>query len=188
MTKIGVLALQGCIEPHIQHLHQLGVSTVEVRRKVDLEGIDGLILPGGESTTMLRLLQREEFFTSLCDFVSRVPTLGICAGAILLAKEVAHPQQASLEAINIRAERNAYGSQRESFQTEVVIEGIAKPVLVDFIRAPKLVPLSESVSVLSRHGDEVVLVRERHILCSAFHTELTENSVLHEMLLEVVRS
>ncbi len=188
MTKIGVLALQGCIEPHIQHLHRLGVSTVEVRRKADLEGIDGLILPGGESTTMLRLLQREDFFSSLSDFVSRTPTLGICAGAILLAKEVAHPQQASLEAINIRAERNAYGSQRESFQTEVVIEGVASPVLVDFIRAPKLIPLSESVSVLSRHGDDAVLVREGHIFCSAFHTELTENSVLHEMLLEVVRA
>lgn len=187
MTKIGVLALQGCIDPHLQHLHGLGVSAVEVRRKSDLEGIEGIILPGGESTTMLRLLQRDDFFSYLREFVSRAPTLGICAGAILLAKEVAHPQQVSLEAVSIRAERNAYGTQRESFQTEVAIEGVTSPVVVDFIRAPKLVPLSDSVSVLSRHGDDAVLVRERHIFCSAFHTELTENSVLHEMFLEAVR-
>ena len=186
MKKIGVLALQGCVAPHIEHLKRLGATPIEITHQRHLESLDGIILPGGESTTMLRLLTRDGLISHLQESVAAIPTLGICAGAILLAKEVTHPQQASLGAISIRAERNAYGTQRESFQTEVAIEGMSKPIGVDFIRAPKITPLSEAVMVLARHQEEAVLVREKNIFCSAFHTELSEVSALHEIFLKAL--
>ena len=184
MTTVGILALQGCIEPHQDHFARLGVETVGVRHQDDLAQIQGLVLPGGESTTMLRLLKRNELFEPLREFVAKYPAWGICAGSILLASEVVHPDQESLSVARLRAERNSYGSQRESFSTQLSVEGFEEDFTVDFIRAPRLFPLSDEVEILATYNEDNVLIKDRHLLCSAFHTELTDDSRLHQYFVE----
>ncbi len=176
---IGVLALQGCIAPHLKHLHALGYATREVKKPEHLVGLTRIVLPGGESTTMLKLLAQTELEAPLTEFVKTHPTWGICAGSILLAQKVSHPEQRSLNAIKIHAIRNFYGSQRESFSTTLEIAPSQTSMVVDFIRAPKLEPLAPSVQVLSKHGGDSVLMQEGHVLVSSFHSELREDSSLH---------
>jgi 5'-phosphate synthase pdxT subunit len=180
MKTIGVLALQGCVDPHLSHLSRIGVKGVSVRYASELAALDGIILPGGESTTMLRLLRVNELFEPLRIFLAQKPAWGICAGSILLAEEVANPEQEALGLAAIRAERNAYGSQLDSFQATLTCAVLETPLCVDFIRAPKLTPLQDRVRILAEHGSVPVLLRDRHILCSAFHTELGDDSGLHE--------
>jgi len=187
--RVGILGLQGCIEPHERMLSSLGVATLRVRLPTDLAHIDRIILPGGESTTMLTLLLRAELLEPLQFFGRSKPMWGICAGAILMAKEVEHPTQRSLELISLKATRNFYGSQRESFKSLLTIDGEAFSdrtsitLEADFIRAPLLSPLKESVKVLSRLDDQPVLFREGHLLASSFHTELGSDTRLHEYFL-----
>lgn len=184
MANIGILAVQGCIDPHIAHFQKLGVSTTLILDSGDLSQVDAIVLPGGESTTMLRLLKRNGLFEPLRDFVEERPAWGICAGSILLAKEVANPNQESLGAANVRAERNSYGSQLDSFSASVEISVVQGSMDVDFIRAPRLSPLNDHVEVLSRCQGDPVLLRDRHLLCAAFHTELRDDSRLHQFFLE----
>lgn len=161
-------------------LRSLGASAFAVRRAEELKQADRLIMPGGESTTMLKLLISSGLWEPLREFASRKPVWGICAGSILLAREVQHPTQESLGAINIRAHRNFYGSQLDSFKTALTVEGLPHPVEVDFIRAPRLEPLSDSVKILARTPDGTpVLMQEGHIFVSAFHTELGTDPSLH---------
>ncbi|MCB0328545.1 MAG: pyridoxal 5'-phosphate synthase glutaminase subunit PdxT [Bdellovibrionales bacterium] len=176
---VGILALQGCVTPHIEHFKKVGARCRSVRSEAELSDLDGLVLPGGESTTMLRLLKVNKLFDPLREFVSKKPTWGICAGAILLAEEVKNPEQDSLRIVPIRAERNFYGSQLDSFKAEIDISGIDHKVSVDFIRAPRILPLNDSVTVLARHEDAAVMVRFNNLLCSSFHTELGADSSLH---------
>ena len=184
--SIGVLALQGCVEPHLTMLRSIGVSAFSVRRPEELRLADRLIMPGGESTTMLKLLISSGLWEPLREFASRKPVWGICAGSILLAREVQHPTQESLGAINIRAHRNFYGSQLDSFKTSLAVEGLPHPVAVDFIRAPRLEPLSDAVNVLARTPDGTpVLMKEGHILASAFHTELGTDAALHRYFVDM---
>jgi len=182
--NVGVLALQGCVQPHIEKLAQLGATPKAVRTKEDLRDLHAIILPGGESTTMLRLLGRNGFFEALKAFTQTHPTWGICAGAILLAGEVTFPKQHSLGTMDIRAERNYYGSQIESFKTTLTIPEISPgKVSADFIRAPLLTPLSDSVKILATHENQTVLLRQGDRLASAFHVELDSELSLHQFFL-----
>lgn len=183
--KVGVLAFQGCIEPHFEILRKLGVETIRVRSNSELSECKRLIMPGGESTTMLKLIHEADMFSALTKFAVSKPTWGICAGSILLAREVINPTQESLQAINIRAERNSYGSQLESFKAEVFFEPLKSNLKVDFIRAPRLEPISESVRVLASHNGDPVCLQEENVMASSFHVELGEDFRLHEFFLGI---
>ena len=182
---VGILALQGCVEPHTEHIKNIGAKPLYVRSEDELLESDCLIIPGGESSTMLNLLKRNELFAALKKYVIEKPTWGICAGSILLAKEVAAPAQDSLSALPIKATRNYYGSQLDSFKAEIDLSEISPKgaLAVDFIRAPLLEPLNFEVQTLARYEGQGVLFRYKHILCSSFHAELGHDSRLHEFFL-----
>lgn len=185
--KVGILALQGAVTPHHEKLEALGAEVVHVRRAAHLEGLSGIILPGGESTTMLHLLALNELFEPLKQFVTRKNTWGVCAGSILLARKVHHPEQASLEAMNFEVNRNAYGRQTESFITDLVShtdELAGKPIQGIFIRAPRFFEIGANIrTLLSREG-EPVLIEQGHLLAGAFHPELGEDLRLHKYFLQ----
>lgn len=182
MTRIGILALQGCIDPHVKHFLSLGVSPLPVRDASDLSNTDALVLPGGESTAMLKLLERFGLKDTLKNYSK--PLWGICAGSILLASEVQAPQQFSFAKIDILTERNGYGSQQDSFHAELRWQG--EPRSVDFIRAPKLKARSSKAQLLLEYNSEGVLYRQNDVLCSAFHTELGADPWLHRYFLEML--
>lgn len=185
--KIGVLALQGAYAKHCEMLLRLGVEVREVRTTHDLAGLDGLILPGGESTTMLRLMRDEGLYEPLFEFSSTHPTFGTCAGVILLAREVTHPVQESLGLLDVSVERNGYGRQIDSFGTQATVKGLSgEPVELVFIRAPIITSLGSGVEVLAKCQDRPVLVRQGHILGATFHPELTTDSRIHQLFLEMV--
>src|SRR5215831_20675955 len=150
--KIGVLAIQGDYEAHKARLEQLGVEVTLVRKPEQLDAIDGIVIPGGESSTFLNFLAERGFLKKLRDFVSTKPTVGTCAGAILLAKRVENPPQQSLEAMDIRIRRNAYGRQNESSIKETATRLGSKPLEMVFIRAPKIVATGKTVEVLASDG------------------------------------
>lgn len=181
----GILALQGCIDPHLTVLNKLNIPAVKVRTVEDLKRIDRIILPGGESTAMLKLLARTGLENALIDFAHTNPVWGICAGSILLASKVSNPSQRSWGLINIHAMRNYYGSQRESFKTTLSIPSLGEEFLVDFIRAPKLEPLGSEVEVLAKHESDAVLLRAGNILVSSFHIELGDDTRLHQYFAEL---
>ncbi len=180
--KIGVLALQGDFALHRKALDRIGVASVEVRRPDQLGDVAGLVMPGGESTTLLKLLDAWDFVPALEKFhAAGKPIFGTCAGLILLAREVERPAQFSLGLIDITAERNAYGRQKESFEavgTSDLGEGPA-PLKMVFIRAPRIRRLGPAVTALAHHGDECVMAREGTVLVAAFHPELTDASTVH---------
>ena len=185
--NVGVLALQGCVEPHLRMLSKLGVGAAEVRSPADLSLVDRLILPGGESTTMIKLAQRSGLWAALRDFGRAKPVWGVCAGAILISKETVGPAQESLGCIEIRARRNFYGSQLDSFSAEIEIPVLAGGrIHVDFIRAPLLEPLSKAVTVLAQHQGQSVLLQQGRVLASSFHVELGEDPRLHQYFLEML--
>ncbi|KAF0249812.1 MAG: glutamine amidotransferase [bacterium] len=185
--QIGVLALQGAFAKHLKMLERLGVKGREVRTAKDLVGLDGLIIPGGESSTMLRLMNDEKLFEPLKEFVDSHPTFGTCAGAILLAKEVKNPFQASLAAMDITVERNSYGRQIDSFTEEISAPSIGdKPLELVFIRAPGITKVGETVTVLVSHQGHPVLVKEGKYLAATFHPELTEDTRVHKLFLDTI--
>lgn len=178
---IGVLALQGDFAAHCEALKRLGVAARQVRSSTDLDGIDGLIIPGGESTTMLKLLQDEGMFESLQAFGSAKPIFGTCAGAILLAKNVTSPEQPSLKLVDIDVERNAYGRQIDS--RVVMLDGKVEAV---FIRAPIIRRVGDRARILLRYNGDPVLVQDGLHLVSTFHPELTANLSIHQMFVDKV--
>lgn len=181
----GVLALQGCITPHISMLERIGEKVIRITSSDLLAHVDRLILPGGESTTMLTLMERYGLIEGLSDFGKTKPMWGICAGAILMAKEVHNPRQRSLQLMDILAERNHYGSQRESFKAKIEVDCIRQTIEGDFIRAPLLRPISKAVDVLATHGQDPVLLRQGRLLASSFHVELGADPRLHEYFLGI---
>ncbi len=181
--RIGILSLQGAVEPHELKLKSLGVSVQRVKVPEQLKDLSGLILPGGESTTMLHLIGVNKLWESLKEFTSTKPTWGICAGAILLANHVSHPEQKSLEAIDIHIQRNAYGRQNESFESFLEPEaGWQKDKKWEgvFIRAPRIIAVGNSAKTLLRFNQEPVMVEQENVLVSTFHPELTESSQIHQ--------
>jgi 5'-phosphate synthase pdxT subunit len=184
---IGVLALQGDFDAHRQTLKSLGVDTVLVRKPEELEGIDGLVIPGGESSTFLKFLQREGFLSKLRAFVSEKPTFGTCAGAILLAKKVTNPQQESLGALDIKVQRNAYGRQIDSSIMTAPTKLGGDPLEMVFIRAPRIEDIGHGVEVLAEREGHPVLVRQGKIMAATFHPELSNDTRVHQMFINVVR-
>ena len=185
--KVGVLALQGAFREHREVLDALGVEAVEVRTPAELGALDALILPGGESTTMSKLLDssgvREPLGHLLAD---GLPVFGTCAGMILLARDVVdgRPDQQSFGAIDIAVRRNAYGRQRDSFEAPLEVDGLGGgPFPGVFIRAPRIETVGERVEVLARHDDVPVLVRQGAVVVASFHPELSGDLRLHEWFL-----
>lgn len=186
---IGVLAIQGDFDAHARALRRSGATSIEIRSADDLAAIDGLILPGGESTTILMFVEQEGLAQPITDFAyAGKPIFGTCAGAILLARDVYNPTQASLGLIDIAVERNAYGRQVDSFVavTDEPFNGGALEAV--FIRAPKIKQVGPNVEVLARLNSEPVLVRERGVVCSTFHPELSADDRVHGLFVEMVRT
>ena len=183
---IGVLALQGAYDLHAARVRELGARAALIRTPAQLAGLDGLIIPGGESTTFLKHLERGGFFDALQVFIRQRPTFGTCAGCILLASEVTHPPQASFGALDISVERNAYGRQKESaiLTEETTVPG--GPLEMVFIRAPRICRTGAGVAVLARREDDPVLVRQGHLLAATFHPELSSDTRVHQLFLDLV--
>jgi pyridoxal 5'-phosphate synthase pdxT subunit len=189
--KLGVLALQGDFDMHRKALDRIGVESAEVRLPEQLDDVAGLVMPGGESTTLLKLMDTWEFIPALKKFHdSGRPIFGTCAGLILLAREVERPQQFSLGFIDITAERNAYGRQKESFETEgpADLGQGPRPIKMIFIRAPRIRRFGPGVTPLVHHNGECVMARQGHILVAAFHPELTDDMAVHAYFADMVRA
>jgi 5'-phosphate synthase pdxT subunit len=185
---IGVLAIQGDYEAHKARLEQLGAAVTLVRKPEQLDAIDAIIIPGGESTTFLNFLEEQGFLAKLKQFVAAKPALGTCAGAILLAKEVENPPQPSLGVMDIRVRRNAYGRQIDSAIREGATTLGAKPMEMVFIRAPKIVATGRNVEVLATDGGDPVLVRQGKIMACTFHPELSPDTRVHQEFLKLVKN
>jgi 5'-phosphate synthase pdxT subunit len=185
--RVGVLAIQGDFDAHRKRLEELGAEVVLVKKPQQLDSIDALIIPGGESTTFLKFLERDGFMEKLREFVRVKPTFGTCAGAILLASEVESPTQPSLGAIDMRVRRNAYGRQIDSFIAQAPSALGAKPLEMVFIRAPKIENVGSGVEVLARQGEDPVLVRQGHILAATFHPELSGDTRVHAAFLKLAQ-
>ncbi|HWZ46517.1 MAG TPA: pyridoxal 5'-phosphate synthase glutaminase subunit PdxT [Candidatus Saccharimonadales bacterium] len=186
--KIGVLAIQGDYEAHQSVLERLGADVVLVRKAEQLDLIDAIVIPGGESSTFLNFLSEHGFLEKLRAFVLAKPAFGTCAGAILLAKEVENPPQISLGALDIRVRRNAYGRQLESSIQSLQTKLGEKPLEMVFIRAPKIVNTGQGVEVLASEGGLPVLVRQGRAMACTFHPELSNDTRVHEAFLALVRN
>ena len=182
MKKVGVLALQGDFAAHGAALARAGAEPCFVREAAQLDGLDGLVIPGGESTTMLKLLHYDGLLAPLAEFARNKPVFGTCAGAILLAREVSNPAQKGLALIDMAVERNAYGRQLDSFIAEVACPTLGGPMPAVFIRAPRIRRVGKGVEVLGSHEGEPVLVRQGNVTAATFHPELTSDRRLHRSL------
>jgi pyridoxal 5'-phosphate synthase pdxT subunit len=176
--KIGVLAVQGNFREHLAMLRRLGADAVEIRKPEQLDGLDGLVVPGGESTTFMRLMRLYGLDEAIRAFPG--PILGTCAGMIVLDRN-------HLGLMDVDVDRNAYGRQVASFEADLALKGAAEPLRGVFIRAPRLRERGEDVEVLAEHDGEPVLLREGRFLVAAFHPELTEDTRVHELFLDGVR-
>ena len=186
--RIGVLAIQGDYAAHVLALEKSGARAVLVRKPEDLDGIDGLIIPGGESTTFLKLLERGGLLARLQTFVQQKPTFGTCAGCILLADEVLHPTQDSLAVLHATVERNAYGRQIDSTIENGETKLAGGPMEMVYIRAPRIAKVGKDVEVLAERDGFPVLVRQGDLLAATFHPELSDDRRVHEYFVEMVKS
>jgi len=183
---VGILAVQGDYEAHAQALQRLGATPVLVKHAGQLPEVQGLVLPGGESTTFLKFLNRDGLGAAICQAVhGGMPVLGTCAGAILLAKRVENPPQDSLGLLDATVRRNAYGRQVDSFIASGDFQG--QPMEMVFIRAPQFAELGPDVEVLAVCRDQPVFVRQNNILAGAFHPELGQDGRVHQLLLDTIR-
>ncbi len=186
LPRIGVLAIQGDYAAHAEALQEAGAEPVEVRKPGQLAGLDGLILPGGESTTMLKFLAKLHFFEALKEYCGHHPVFGTCAGTILLAREVRNPAQHSLGVLDAVVERNAYGRQIDStiLTAETALAG--GPLEMVFIRAPRIVETGAGVEVLAARDGYPALVRQGKVMAATFHPELSSDRRVHRLFVEVV--
>ena len=189
-TRIGVLALQGAFAAHAAALQRLGASTAEVRVAVDLEQCDALVLPGGESTTMSQLLETSQLFDPLAKRIAAgMPVFGTCAGMILLSRGIAdgRPDQRSFAALDIDVQRNGFGRQLDSFETEIDVLGLDRAFHAVFIRAPRISRIGSEIETLATHGGEPVLVRSKTVMAASFHPELADDDRVHQLFLNMVQ-
>ena len=186
--KIGVLALQGAFIEHVKMLRQLDVQAVEVRLPRQLDDLDGLIIPGGESTTIGKLATSYGLIDPLRNFAQNRPTWGTCAGMIFLARDIGIDEQPILGAMDIQVDRNAFGRQIDSFETDLKIKGLSgEPFHAVFIRAPIVTSADPQVNVLARLDDNrIVAAQQEHLLATAFHPELTDDLRLHSYFCDIV--
>lgn len=176
MVKVGVLALQGAVREHIQAIEACGAEAVIIKKKEQLEEIDGLVMPGGESTAIRRLIDKYDFMDGLINFAQNgKPMFGTCAGLILLAKNLVGYDESHIGVMDVTVERNSFGRQRESFEANLDIAGIADNYNAVFIRAPHIVQADENVEVLAKHNERIVMAREGNLLGCSFHPELTDD-------------
>lgn len=187
IPNIGVLALQGAFEVHARRLTELGASAHLVRKPDELASLDGLVIPGGESTTFLKHLERAGFYDVLDSFVRSKPVFGTCAGCILLAKDVTNPPQRSFGVLDIDVQRNAYGRQNDSviLHADTTLPG--GPMEMVFIRAPRINRIGHGIEVLARRDHDPVLIRSGRMLAATFHPELSDDRRVHQLFLDIVR-
>ncbi|MFC0560267.1 pyridoxal 5'-phosphate synthase glutaminase subunit PdxT [Halalkalibacter alkalisediminis] len=187
MVKIGVLALQGAVREHVKCLQAPNTEVVVVKKVEQLAELDGLVFPGGESTTMRRLIDLYGFFEPLKQFAAEgKPMFGTCAGLILMADQIDGQESGHLSVINMKVQRNAFGRQRESFETDLHVTGVGEDVRAVFIRAPLILEVGNDVEVLSKYNDEIVAARQGQFLACSFHPELTDDHRFHQYFVSVV--
>jgi 5'-phosphate synthase pdxT subunit len=186
LPRVGVLAIQGDYDAHARALADVGAGPCEVRKPEQLSGIDGLILPGGESTTMLKFLEKNHFLEALGDFCSTHPVFGTCAGTILLAREVRSPAQRSLGVLDAVVERNAYGRQIDSAILTAPTRLPGGELEMVFIRAPRILSIGPKVETLACREGSPVLVRQGSVLAATFHPELSVDRRIHRLFVEIV--
>ena len=189
--KIGILALQGAFEEHEKVLEKLGVASVEIRNLDDFQqhqsDMSGLILPGGESTTMGKLLREQDMLIPIRETIlSGLPVFGTCAGLILLAREITSQEESHLATMDIVVERNAYGRQLGSFYTEAECKGVGK-IPMTFIRGPIISSLGEDAEILATVDDQIVAAQEKNMLVTSFHPELTDDVRLHQYFIKMCK-
>lgn len=185
--KIGVLAMQGAYREHLKILIYLGIEAIDVRYEEDIDNIDGLIIPGGESTTMGKLIKTLGLYDKLKSRIeNNMPVWGTCACMILLAKNIVNEDYSHLSVMNISVIRNAYGRQLGSFETKAPVKGIGEDIDMVFIRAPYIESVGENVEILSTVDGNIVAAQEGNILVTSFHPELTEDLRLHKYFINIV--
>lgn len=185
--KIGVLAMQGAYREHLQILKTLGVEAIDVRYEEDIDNIDALIIPGGESTTMGKLIKTLGLYDKLKSRIEKnMPIWGTCAGMILLAKNIVNENYSHLAVMDINVRRNAYGRQLGSFETKAPVKGIGDDIDMVFIRAPYIESVGENVDVLSTVDGNIVAAQEGNMLVTSFHPELTEDLRIHRYFIDIV--
>jgi 5'-phosphate synthase pdxT subunit len=185
MSVTGILALQGDFDKHKKILSKLGTKTKLIKLPEDLTGIDGLIIPGGESTTIGRLMTSFDLIEPLKELITGgLPVYGTCAGTILLAEKIEDCNQVKLGLMNITVSRNAYGRQVDSFETDIRLKIDSQPFRCVFIRAPIITGTGSGVNIMGEYNNNPVLVREKNMLASTFHPELTDNIAVHRYFLE----
>lgn len=187
--KIGVLALQGAVAEHIRMIEQAGAEGIAIKKTEQLEQIDGLIIPGGESTTIGRLMRTYGFIEAIKEFSQKEkPLFGTCAGLIVLAKDIEGQETAHLSLMDMKVARNAFGRQKESFETDLPVVGIDEPIRAVFIRAPLITEVGDNVEVLSTYQDQIVAARQGHLLAASFHPELTEDYRMHSYFINMIET
>jgi 5'-phosphate synthase pdxT subunit len=188
MIKVGVLGLQGAVREHVRSIEACGAEAVVIKRKEQLEEVDGLILPGGESTTIRRLIDKYDFMDSLKEFAqSGKPMFGTCAGLILLSNNIIGYDEPHISVMDVQVERNSFGRQRESFEADLDIAGVAEDFAAVFIRAPHIVEAGENVEILAKHNDRIVAAREGRFLGCSFHPELTDDHRLTAYFIKMIK-
>lgn len=187
MNTIGVLALQGAVREHIRAIEATGAKAIEIKRKEQLADIDGLILPGGESTTMRRLIDSYDFFNAIQKFGKQgKPVFGTCAGLILMANEIEGQDSKHLGLMNMKVARNAFGRQVASFEADLQVTHVGDGFNAVFIRAPYILEAGPEVEVLATYQDRIVAAKQSHYLCAAFHPELTDDNRFIEYFAQMV--
>lgn len=185
--KIGVLALQGAVREHIHSLEKLGVEAIAVKKKEQLADLDGLVIPGGESTTMGKLMRKYDMIEPIREMHRQgKPLFGTCAGMICLAQRI-EGEEPHLGLMDITVRRNAFGRQVDSFEADVPIKGIADDFRAVFIRAPLITQAGENVEVLAEVNGEIVAAREGNLLCASFHPELTDDLRMHQFFVDMAK-
>lgn len=188
-STVGVLALQGDFREHSRALKALGAEVRQIRLPVDLEGIEGIVLPGGESTAIGKLAVRAGLIEPLREAIAGgLPTYGTCAGMIFASISLTEGEQPLLGVLDVMVKRNAFGRQNESFETDLAIDGFDDPFHAVFIRAPWVAKVGQAVEVLATVRDHPVMVRQGNIIATSFHPELTDDLRIHRMLLDLIET
>lgn len=188
MDKVGVLGLQGAVREHVRSIEECGAEAVVVKRKEQLDEVDGLILPGGESTAIRQLIDKYDFMDSLKQFAQAgKPMFGTCAGLILLAKTINGYDEPHIGVMDVIVERNSFGRQKESFEANLDIAGVAEDFQAVFIRAPHIVQAGENVEILAKYNERIVAAREDNILGCSFHPELTDDHRLTAYFIQMIK-